>query len=252
VRRALAIRHFDAGGLGNIEPVLAEHGYDVTVIDASGPAVRAAALEHWDLVIVLGSEDAVYEDHDYVGPEIELVRQRLDREEPTLGVCFGAQIMAAALGGSVYKGASGAEIGFAAVEPTALGRESPLRRFAGVPVCEWHGDTFSLPVSVTPLASTPAYGNQAFAVGRTALAVQFHPEVTPEMFERWVAEGIGDLAANDVDPAQLRADAVARLSAAGEASRRMFSEFLDGLPDGDPGAPATRTVPDLGRSDQGA
>ncbi|PSL37084.1 GMP synthase (glutamine-hydrolysing) [Labedella gwakjiensis] len=228
--RALAIRHFDAGGLGNLEPVLVERGYDVTVIDATAASVTAAAHESWDLVVVLGSEHAVYEDHDYIAPELDLVRDRLEREAPTLGICFGAQIMAAAAGGSVHRGAAGSEIGFAVVEPSDAGLSSPLRHVVGVPVCEWHGDTFTLPPSISSLASTGRYSNQAFSVGATAFAVQFHPELTPSMFDRWIAEGLGSLATEGVDPEWLRAEGAAHLEAATAASRRMFGEFLDGLP----------------------
>lgn len=227
--RALAIRHFDAGGLGNLEAVLVERGYDVTVIDATAASVTAAAHESWDLVVVLGSEDAVYEDHDYIAPEIDLVRLRLERQAPTLGICFGAQIMAEAAGGSVHRGAAGPEIGFAVVEPSEAGLSSPLRHIVGVPVCEWHGDTFTLPPSISSLASTGRYGNQAFSIGDTAFAVQFHPELTPVMFDRWIAEGLGSLAKEGVDPEALRAEGAAHLEAATVASRRMFGEFLDGL-----------------------
>ncbi len=228
--RALAIQHFEAGGLGILGPVLAERGYHVTVIAASAASVDAAAREQWDLVVVLGSEGAVYEDHDYVGPEIELVRDRLENEAPTLGLCFGAQIMAAALGGRVYRGASGPEIGFIPVEPTAAGRDSPIRHIAGVPVCEWHGDTFTLPVSTTPLASSERYGNQAFAVGDTALAVQFHPEITRSMFERWVADGLAQLEREGRDPAAVLAEADASIDAANAAAVRLFGDYLDSLP----------------------
>lgn len=229
-KRALAIQHFATGGLGILASVLDERGYDVTVIEATADAVTRASSEHWDLVVVLGSEDGVYEDHDYIAPEIALVRERLDRDAPTLGICFGAQIMAAAIGGSVYRGSPGPEIGFVTVEPTEQGRLSPLRHVAGVPVCEWHGDTFSLPVSVVPLGSTERYGNQAFALGDTAFAVQFHPEMTRSMFGLWVADGAADIERAGLDVSTLLAEADAHLAAAGEASRRMFGEFLDSLP----------------------
>lgn len=227
--RALAIRHFAAGGLGNLAPVLAEHGYDVTLIDASEAAVTTAAREPWDLVIVLGSEHAVYEDHDYIAPELELLRDRLGHGSPTLGICFGAQIMAAALGGTVTRGASGQEIGFTLIDVGEAGMSSPLRHIVGVPVCEWHGDTFTLPVTMSSLGSTALYGNQAFAIGRTAFAVQFHPELTREMFDQWIADGLETLAAESIDPDVLRAEADARLETASVASRAMFGEFLDGL-----------------------
>ena len=100
--------------------------------------------------------------------------------------------MAGALGERVYRGDT-MQIGFRRVEPTEAGATSPIRHFDGVPVVEWHGDTFELPEQATLLASSSDYSNEAFAIGDFALAVQFHPEVTDEMHETWVADGYNEL-----------------------------------------------------------
>ena len=50
----------------------------------------------------------------------------------------------------------------------------------------WHGDTFDLPKGAALLASSRLYPHQAFRIGRAAYGVQFHPEITTEMVDRWV------------------------------------------------------------------
>ncbi|HWO13976.1 MAG TPA: hypothetical protein VNN80_30945, partial [Polyangiaceae bacterium] len=86
---------------------------------------------------------------------------------------------------------------------------------AGQPVLHWHGDTFDLPEHAEHLARTSLYDNQAFALGRNALALQFHPEVDSSRFERWLIGHAAELAAAGVDLAALRAS----MKAAGPALR---------------------------------
>jgi GMP synthase (glutamine-hydrolysing) len=54
-----------------------------------------------------------------------------------------------------------------------------------LPAFHWHGDTFDLPLGAKSLARTDLYTNQAFTIGDTAVALQFHPEVTLDGLERW-------------------------------------------------------------------
>jgi GMP synthase (glutamine-hydrolysing) len=116
------------------------------------------------------------------------------------------------------------------VEATEAGVESPIRHFDGVPVVEWHGDTFELPENATLLASSSDYSNEAFAIGGYALAVQFHPEVTDEMHETWVADGYNELDELAIDPEALRRDREVHSARMQEASRAAFSEWLSTLP----------------------
>lgn len=227
-RTALVVQHFASGGLGNLEPVLVDRGYAVNTVQASADALAELDPHEHDLLIVLGSTDGVYEDLDYIAPEVDLVRRRLAAERPTLGVCFGAQVMASALGKPVYRG-HGDEIGYRRIRPTDAGLASPVRHFADVPVAEWHGDTFELPDDVTLLASTEHYENQAFAIGSHALAVQFHPELTAEMHEMWMAESQAELQRNGLTDAAMHAERNAHAPAAQQASQAMFAEWLDGL-----------------------
>ncbi len=226
---ALILQHDSNIHLGNLEPVLRQRDYDIQVLDAR--SVDFATLSvHPDLVVILGNESGVYEKDvlPYIAAEEAWIASRLAAQEPTLGVCFGAQIMASALGGRVFKGES-TQIGFRNVVPTAAGATSPVRHFSGVPVMEWHGDTFELPASATLLAGSSDYANEAFALGSWALAVQFHPEITEEMHEHWVADGLESFERHGIDPKDLTAESDTFTAGMQVASQAMLNDYLDGL-----------------------
>lgn len=234
-RTALVLQHDPSIHLGNIGPVLVEHGYELRIVDTSAEDLSAIDPAEADLVVVLGGEMGAYQTDEFpfLAAERELLRARLDAERPTLGVCLGAQLMAGSLGERVYRGDT-TQIGYRRVETTGAGAASPIRHFEGVPVMEWHGDTFELPERATLLASSSEYSNEAFAIGDFALAVQFHPEVTDEMHEAWVAAGTdpsggGQLDELAIDPEALRHDRELYSARMQEASRAAFSEWLSKL-----------------------
>ncbi|MGH1549742.1 glutamine amidotransferase [Leifsonia poae] len=229
-RTAVILQHDPSIHLGNIGPVLVEHGYELRIVDASTEDVTAIDPAEADLVVVLGGEMGAYQTDEFpfLQAEKDLLRARIEAERPTLGVCLGAQLMAGALGQRVYRGDT-TQIGYRRVEPTEAGVDSPIRHFDGVPVVEWHGDTFELPEQATLLASSSDYSNEAFAIGDFALAVQFHPEVTDEMHEAWVADGYNELDELAIDPEALRRDRELHSARMQEASRAAFSEWLSSL-----------------------
>jgi len=204
--------------------VLLAHGYDIRYLDAATDSFDAADA---DLVIVLGGDMGVNDTdaHPYLTGELAFLSDRLASARPTLGVCLGAQLMAAALGSPVFRGPT-MEIGFRAVEPTDAGAASPVRHFANVPVMQWHRDTFDLPVGATRLAGSASYANEAYSVGDFALAVQFHPELTGGMYEEWIEDGAGD---PDLDAAGVRAQRDEYAAAAEAASAAMLDEWLTAL-----------------------
>ncbi len=229
-RTAIAIRHVAFEDVGVWRDVLVDHGYALSYIEAGVDDLAAAALMSADLLIVLGGPIGVYETAAYpflVG-EIAAVRRRLEQQKPILGVCLGAQLMAAALGARVAPG-PGKEIGYGPVELTDAGRASPLARLDGLPVLHWHGDNCDLPPGAERLASTPLCPVQAFRVGRAALGLQFHVEADPRRIEAWLIGHTGELGKAGVDPRVLRADALRLGGATTTAGRAILSGWLGTL-----------------------
>ncbi len=114
-------------------------------------------------------------------------KEALRRGTPMIGICLGAQAIAAVLGSRVYPGRE-KEIGFGLISLSQEGRASPLAALGetGFRVLHWHGDTFDLPSGTTRLAETAITPNQAFAHGPKVLALQFHVEPRARELERWL------------------------------------------------------------------
>jgi GMP synthase (glutamine-hydrolysing) len=225
--QACVIRHVAFENLGTFAPVLAGAGFDLSIMDAGVDDVFEPILRS-DLVVVLGGPIAAYEQERYpfLVDELRALGRRLREGRPTLGICLGAQLMAAALGARVYPGAE-KEIGIAGIELTEAGKASCLAPLAGQPVLHWHGDTFDLPEHSLRLASTAAYENQAFALGRNVLGLQFHPEVDAHRFEQWLIGHGGELAASSVDVSKLRASMKHAGSALHFAGVSMLGHWLE-------------------------
>ena len=210
MKTVLAIRHVAFEDLGSFGPVLTGLGCHIRYIEVGLDDLRQVDPLTPDLVVLLGGPVGVYEDDVYpwIRDEVALAERRLAAGRPLLGLCLGSQMMARALGARVYPG-TGKEIGWAPVTLTEAGRKSCLSHLAPelTSVLHWHGDTFDLPRGALRLASTRQYENQAFSHGRTALALQFHPEAAARMLERWFIGHAGEIAATPrVSVPQLRAD----------------------------------------------
>jgi GMP synthase (glutamine-hydrolysing) len=235
-RDALAIRHVPFEDLGLLEPLLRTRGYRTSYLDAPvEPVTPEAALEP-DLLVVLGGPIGVYETEAYpfLGAEREAIAARVRAGRPTLGVCLGAQLLAAALGADVV--ATGRkEIGYAPLTLTAEGRDaaegrgSALAPLDGVRVLHWHGDQFAIPEGAVRLAETPGFPNQAFAIGSQVLGLQFHLEADHTQIERWLVGHAHELASAGIDPNRIRSEAATYGPALAEAARRTFDRWLEGL-----------------------
>jgi len=182
----LAIRHVAYEDLDGFEIPFQKRGFACTYLDAWYDDFPSDPLEA-DVLVVLGAPVGVYEltDFPFISEEIDLVRLRLQAGRPVFGVCFGSQIMAAAMGAKVVKGPD-FEFGWAPLNLTPSGSTSPLKHYgaSGRSVFHCHGDTFDLPKDAELLASTDAYVNQGFSLG-PHLAMQFHGEVTERGLRRW-------------------------------------------------------------------
>jgi GMP synthase (glutamine-hydrolysing) len=193
------------------------------------------SLPDWrpfDVIVVMGGPMGAYEDeaHPWLVPERALLRAAAAAGTACFGVCLGAQLLAASVGGRAYPGPT-PEIGVLEVELTAAGRADPVMSVLSSPfvALQWHGDTFDLPADAAVLASSAAYPRQAFR-WRNSIGVQFHAEVTPAMAEAWVRppEAVAYLerALGPGSPARLLDDVLRDIKAINEVARLLFERFL--------------------------
>ncbi len=232
MKRALIIRHVPYEGVAGYREPIEAAGYHVDRIDVADPAFSSLDLAEPDLLIMMGGPMGVYEadTHPWIACQLRRLALRLAADRPTLGVCFGAQMIAAALGARVYPGPD-KEVGFHPVTVHASAASGPLRHIAKVPVLHWHGDTFTLPEGVELLASSHVYEHQAFARGPNLLALQFHAEMgEDERFDVWLEQWPESVVEAGGDVASLRAAHDAHGPGAVAAGRAMIAEWLAQLP----------------------
>ena len=231
MRRALIIRHVPYEGVAGFRQPIEAAGYDIDRVDVADPAFAGLDLSEPDLLIMMGGPMGVYEQAQYpwIACQLRRLARRLEADRPTLGVCFGAQMIAAALGGEVYAGPV-KEIGFHPISIRADISDNPLHGLADVPILHWHGDTFTLPEGAELLASSPAYPHQAFRRGRNILALQFHAEMgEDERFHAWIDQGEASMASAGKTPDGLRTDYAALGPTAVAAGRTVIDNWLKTL-----------------------
>ncbi len=225
-KTGLIIRHVPHEGIAGFREPIEAAGYTLDRIDVGDPGFGRIDLNEPDLLIMMGGPMGVYEqaEHPWIACQLRRLARRLEAGRSTLGVCFGAQMIAAAMGARVYPGPA-KEVGFDAL--TILDPASPLGQLADVPVLHWHGDTFDLPEDVELLASSAAYPHQAFRRGRNILALQFHAEMGLDpRFEHWVEQWPEALAEVGRSPDAMRADHARLGPGAVGAGRRMVAQWL--------------------------
>jgi GMP synthase (glutamine-hydrolysing) len=231
---ALVFTHLPFEDLGNLEPRLVERGLHIDTVDVTTAHFPLPQAADCDLLIIMGGPIGVYDAKDYpfLTAELDSIRQRLTARRPTLGICLGAQLIAAALGSRVYAGARGPEIGWSPITMPA-GATIPewlMPLFqSGLHLLHWHGDTFDIPSGGTHLAETQLYQNQAFSVENFALGLQFHPEVTAQGLERWYVGHACELSAKKISVPQLRLAAARHAPALANAARQFWTGWLDSL-----------------------
>jgi GMP synthase (glutamine-hydrolysing) len=228
IKKCLAVRHVAFEDLGLLGPIVSSRGYGVRYHDAGVQPIDPDTFLTPDLLIVLGGPIGVYEDDKYpfLAAEIAAITARLQAGKPTLGICLGAQMVAAALGARVAPGPV-KEIGWAPIDLTAEGRTSVLGALGTSPVLHWHGDNCELPAGCTRLASTTHCPVQAFMHAPSQLALQFHLEAEPARFETWLVGHTVELGKAGIDPRELRKQVHDVAPAAREVGQKILSAWLD-------------------------
>ncbi|MDB5702026.1 MAG: glutamine amidotransferase [Sphingomonadales bacterium] len=230
-KSGLIVRHVPHEGLAGYRTPIEAAGFELDRIDVCGPEFAHADFLSPDLLILMGGPMGVYEQSAYpwLAREIERIAERLELGLPTLGICLGAQLVAAALGAEIYAGPV-KEIGFSPLTLTEAGRASPVAHLEDVPVLHWHGDTFDLPPGTELLASTRDYPNQIFRRGTSLLALQCHAEmgVDPRI-DAWIADSGDYLSEAGICPRALRSEYDETGPHSERAGQKMIAEWLTQL-----------------------
>ncbi|MFN3360242.1 MAG: type 1 glutamine amidotransferase [Pseudanabaenaceae cyanobacterium] len=175
------LQHVPFEGPASIAQWATDRGYSLSATQLyQGETLPNVAAFDW--LIVLGGPMNIYEEalYPWLKVEKQFIGEAIGAGKVVIGICLGAQLLAAVLGGKVEKNQQ-KEIGWFPVQLTSEARWfSP---FADLPpefmAFHWHGDTFSIPPACTWLASSAGCRNQAFSYGHKVLGLQFHLESTP-------------------------------------------------------------------------
>jgi GMP synthase (glutamine-hydrolysing) len=182
----LVVQHVESVPAGLLGQSLAAAGARLTTWAASQQP--HPPQEPYDGLVVLGGPMQSWDDDAF--PHLQrvmaLIRQFHHQGKPVLGICLGAQLIARAFGAAVYTHTA-PELGFTPLFPVAQFAPEPwLQAFpAGIPMLEWHSDTFDLPAGADWLMASDSCKHQAFRLGASTYGLQFHPEATLEIVQGW-------------------------------------------------------------------
>ena len=192
--RVLVVEVHPSDPVGRLGDWLDEADVELDVVTEARPLDGYAGL------VVLGGPQTANDGE--LEPIRQLLRDAVSAELPTLGVCLGGQLLAAANGGTVGPNPDGPEIGAQLIAKRGAASTDPL--FGPLPitpdVLQWHFDAIrALPPGAVQLASSPMCEHQAFRLGRLAWGLQFHIETTPAIVRAWADEDASILPDHDLD-----------------------------------------------------
>jgi GMP synthase (glutamine-hydrolysing) len=229
MRPVLFIKADPAETFGIGPAAVDEADAEVVVWDAIAGA-PAPALDDVSGVVLFGSSYNV--EHADEQPFIHVLNgltlEAVDRRVPFLGICFGAQVLAWSLGSEIRK-APAREVGYVPIRPLPSAVDDPLLSHYpdGEPVFQWHMDTFDLPRGAELLVTGDGVANQAYRIGETTWATQFHFEIDVPELELWVDEVADTVEAEwGRSPEQLRAEAAAHHERHEDLGREVFRRFV--------------------------
>ena len=222
----LAVFHGDKVRAGVFAEAVAAAGHQLEEWSLAWDTPLPRPIDDFGAVLVFGGAMHADQDdrHPWLRQENLFLQRLLDRHVPLLGVCLGAQLLAKAASAPVGP-SSEPEVGWFEIELTEEGRDDPVLgslppRFEAF---QWHFYTHGLPAGAVELARSRVC-TQAFRLGESAWGVQFHPEVTAEQVESWIAEDKNELPVSAEDFA---AETARRIADWNDLGRTLCAGFLE-------------------------
>jgi len=178
--RAHYLQHVPFEGLGSIATWLETAGHEISSTRFFDSA-ELPEINSIELLVVLGGPMSINDEDKYpwLVREKEFIKKVIESGKPVLGICLGAQLIASAMGASVYRNPE-TEIGWFPVYGIKSDNTPLLTLPPSASVFHWHGETFDLPHGASLLASSKGCKNQAFQIGASVIGLQFHLETNPE------------------------------------------------------------------------
>jgi GMP synthase (glutamine-hydrolysing) len=234
MRRVLVFQHVASEPLGHLDPLLRAAGVRIRYVNFGREPHAQPDVRRYDGLVVLGGPMNVDQADQlpHLRYEMDAIREAVAGDRPVLGICLGAQLLAAATGGVVHPNAV-PEIGWYRLHTRPDAHDDRLfRHFErhAPHVFQWHAYTFAPPPGAVPLAWTRNCRNQAYRLGRHAWGLQFHLEADAALIERWLALPSGR---SEIEQhwsarriARIRAATREHLPGATTLGNRVFGEFI--------------------------
>ena len=234
MRKLLVFQHVPFEPLGTLNAQFKDAGFRMRYVNFDrAPGARVDVARYHGLVVLGGPQSANQtEKYPHLAYEREVIVRAIDLGLPVLGICLGAQLIAASLGGRPQRGQAH-EYGWVNVSPTSAAANDPLfAHFRAVEqVYQWHSDTFTLPQGAIHLAASELCANQAFRYRDLVYGLQFHLEADRPLIRRWLGtpHHIRELKARGIaiDEAETMAQCDRYLPRASELGRAIFGSFID-------------------------
>ena len=203
---ATCLQHVPFEGPGKFRQALETRGYAVREILVPS---KGLPEDLDDFLLIMGGPMSVNDQDPWIEEELQFVKAAMNTGIPVLGICFGSQLLAKALGGSVASGPT-FEIGVVPVTLTDKGKTDSL--FSQLPsmfqVFQWHGEGIILPPKVESLVSSADFPVQAFRAGDRCYGLLFHLEMEEQGIQALCQECPDDVEKGGIPPETIHTQAI--------------------------------------------
>lgn len=229
----MVFQHVGHEPLGTLDPMLKAAGFRIRYVNFGREPDVVPDLESYNGLIVLGGPMGVYEAATFrhLSVEMQAIEKAIQKNIPVLGICLGAQLIAAVLGAHVRK-APAWELGWYDVHLTQKAKSDLLFKSYGSSekIFQLHQDTFDIPKTADHLAWSTLCEGQAFKYGEKVYGLQFHLEADEAMILRWLKRSehkkLIDESQGQFDVEQLVKDTHNHIQNSLQLSQQTFSEFI--------------------------
>ena len=203
---ATCLQHVSFEGPGIFRQALEARGYTVNTMLVPSEGLPQ---DPGDFLLIMGGPMSVNDSDSWIKEELAFLQATLRKGIPMLGICFGSQLLAKALGGSVVPGTT-FEIGMNPVTVTDEGKADPVfRQFPSTfEVFQWHGEGIVLPHETKSLMASPNFPTQAFRAQDRCYGLLFHPEMEEAGIHALCRECPEDVQKGGIPPEMIHAEAI--------------------------------------------